>query len=217
MGPQCSPLSNSTVILRPLIPRARASDRTLDLPEAMMKRFLTAFIFLLLVAPAGFAREQSVLARVTVYWASGGGGSDHWTRRHICSTGARLRVGHCAVDPRRIPYGSKVTLPDATLVAVDTGSAVRSRKAARRSGRTALERNALVVDRFFETKQQALSWAGRNPYFMLVRVSPPDFRSSRRPTTAAPSASPRQRPTPSTPAATSASVQERQKLSRYAR
>jgi hypothetical protein len=143
-----------------------------------MKRFLTAFVFVLLLAPSGFAREQSLLARVTVYWASGGHGSDRWTRRHVCSTGVRLAAGHCAVDPRRIPYGSKVILPDATLVAVDTGSAVISRKAARRSGRTALERGALVIDRFFETKQQALSWAQRNPYFMFVRVSPPEFRTS---------------------------------------
>jgi len=142
-----------------------------------MKRFLIAFILLLPLAPTGFAREQSVLARVTVYWASGGGGSDRWTRRHICATGARLRSGHCAVDPRRVPYGSKVTLPDGTLLAVDTGSAVRSRKAARLSGRTASERNAIVIDRFFETKQQALSWARRNPYFMFVRISPPDLRS----------------------------------------
>jgi len=143
----------------------------------MMKRFLIAFILLLLFAPAGFAREQSILARVTVYWASGGKGSDPWTRRHICSTGARLQAGHCAVDPRRIPYGSRVTLPDGTLLAVDTGSAVRSRKAARLSGRTAVERSALVIDRFFETKQQALSWAGRNPYFMFVQISPPSLRS----------------------------------------
>lgn len=143
-----------------------------------MKRFLTAFILLLAVAPAGFARnEQTVLARVTVYWASGGHGSDRWTRQHICSTGARLQAGHCAVDPRRIPYGSRVTMPDGTLLAVDTGSAVRSRKAARLLGRTPTERNALVIDRFFETKQQALSWAQRNPYFMFVRISPPDLRS----------------------------------------
>jgi 3D (Asp-Asp-Asp) domain-containing protein len=144
-----------------------------------MKRFLIVWGLAVLLSPVASAREQSVLARVTVYWASGGGGSDHWTRRHICSTGARLRAGHCAVDPRRIPYGSRVTLPDATLLAVDTGSAVRSRKAARRSGRTAIERNALVIDRFFETKQQALGWARRNPYFMHVRVSPPDFRPAR--------------------------------------
>ena len=143
-----------------------------------MKRFLIAFVLLLLLTPAGLAREQSLLARVTVYWAAGGRGSDRWTRRHICSTGVRLAAGHCAVDPRRIPYGTRVILPDATLLAVDTGSAVVSRKAARRAGRTALERSALVIDRFFETKQQALNWAGRNPYFMLVRVSPPDFRTS---------------------------------------
>ncbi|PYI91223.1 MAG: hypothetical protein DME97_14855 [Verrucomicrobia bacterium] len=157
---------------------ARRSVRVPNLPELVMKKVLTVFLFLLLLAPASQAREQSLLARVTVYWASGGRGSDRWTRRHICSTGARLQTGHCAVDPRRIPYGSRVTLPDATLVAVDTGSAVVSRKAARHAGRTAVERSALVIDRFFETKQQALSWAGRNPYFMLVRVSPPDFRAS---------------------------------------
>jgi len=142
----------------------------------MLKRFIIAVGLVVPLAPAVFAHQQSILARVTVYWASGGGGSDRWTRRHVCSTGARLRVGHCAVDPRRIPYGSRVTLPDATLVAVDTGAAVVSRKAARRAGRTALERGALVIDRFFETKQQALNWAGRNPYFMLVRISSPDFR-----------------------------------------
>jgi len=142
-----------------------------------MKKTAIVVGLVLLFGSTLSAREQSLLARVTVYWASGGGGSDRWSRRHICATGARLQAGHCAVDPRRIPYGSKVILPDGPLLAVDTGSAVVSRKAARRSGRTASERNALVIDRFFETKQQALRWANRNPYFMLVRVSPPDFRS----------------------------------------
>ena len=146
----------------------------------MKHLFIAAGLFLLL-APSVSARQhsvrdQSILARITVYWASGGGGSDRWTRQHQSAIGARLRAGHCAVDPRRIPYGSKVTLPDGPLLAVDTGSAVVSRKAARRSGRTALERNAIVIDRFFETKRQALGWASRNPSFMLVQVSPPDSR-----------------------------------------
>jgi 3D (Asp-Asp-Asp) domain-containing protein len=149
----------------------------------IMKTILSAVLFLWLLAPLSRAAEpnstvkQTVLARVTVYWASGGGGSDYWTRRHVGASGARLRAGHCAVDPRKIPYGSKVTLPDGTLLAVDTGSAVRSRKAARLSGRNANERNAIVIDRFFETKQQALSWARRNPYFMFVQISPPSLRS----------------------------------------
>lgn len=147
-----------------------------------MKRFIAAIGLVSVLAPPVFAgarispepRGQSLLARVTVYWASGGRGSDSWTRRHKCSTGVRLRVGHCAVDPRRIPYGSKVLLPDGVFTAVDTGSAVVSRKAARRSGRTASERNALVIDRFFETKRQALSWANSHPQFMTVQVIPPN-------------------------------------------
>src|SRR4051812_35376978 len=158
----------------------RRSDHSLhsgNLGIHTMNRIIIAIIAVLFLAPSVFAREESVLARVTVYWASGGGGSDYWTRRHVGASGARLRAGHCAVDPRKIPYGSRVTLPDGTLLAVDNGGAGRSRKAARLSGRTATERNAIVIDRFFETKQQALSWARRNPYFMFVRISPPNLRS----------------------------------------
>ena len=151
-----------------------------------MKRVIAALGLVSVLAPPVFAgartpqeqRGQPLLARVTVYWASGGRGSDAYTRRHKCSTGVRLRVGHCAVDPRRIPYGSKVLLPDGVFMAVDTGSAVVSRKAARRAGRTASERNALVIDRFFETKRQALSWASTHPQFMTVQVIPPNYVSS---------------------------------------
>ena len=121
------------------------------------------------------SREQSVLARITVYWA-GGRGSDRYTRQHKSAIGTRLRHGHCAVDPRKIPYGSNVVFPDGTkLSAVDTGSAVKSRKAARKAGRNIQERTALVVDRFFETKSQALAWARRNPLFMPVKVLLPDY------------------------------------------
>jgi 3D (Asp-Asp-Asp) domain-containing protein len=121
----------------------------------------------LLVVPATFAGEQSLLARVTVYWASGGAGCNH----HQCASGGRLQTGDCAVDTRHIPYGSRVIFPDGTTsTAVDSGPAVRNRKAARISGRTGDERNAVVVDRFFETKREALSWASRNPLFMTVRI-----------------------------------------------
>ncbi|PYK88042.1 MAG: hypothetical protein DMF47_01300 [Verrucomicrobia bacterium] len=149
-----------------------------------MKRLIGAIGLTLLLAPPAFARsrtaptprDQSLLARVTVYWASGGRGSDWYTRRHKCATGVRLRVGHCAVDPRRIPYGSKVVFPDdGVFTAVDTGGAVINRKAARRSGRTPAERNAVVVDRFFETKGQALAWANAHPEFMTVQVFPPNY------------------------------------------
>jgi 3D (Asp-Asp-Asp) domain-containing protein len=141
-----------------------------------MKRVLIILALIGLSLPSAFASEQSLLARVTVYWA-GGAGSDRYTRQHRCSTGLRLQHGHCAVDPRKIPYGSRVIFPDGTaLAAVDTGSAVRNRKAARLSGRTINERSAIVVDRFFETQRQAMVWANRNPQFMTVRVVSADTR-----------------------------------------
>ena len=148
-----------------------------------MKLFSLSFLITLLMIPGAFAREDSLLARVTVYWASGGSGSDPNTRHHRCATGARLRDGHCAVDPRHIPYGSRVLLPTGeALAAVDTGTAVKNRKAARLSGRNASERNALVIDRFFETKRQALAWAGRHPLFMPVKVVRPNSAAERQST-----------------------------------
>jgi 3D (Asp-Asp-Asp) domain-containing protein len=153
-----------------------------------MKPLKLILCLLLSLSPAAFARtatpakNDSILARITVYWASGGGGSDSDSRNHRCATGARLRNGHCAVDPRRIPFGSRILLPTGeTLAAVDTGTAVKNRKAARLSGRNALERSALVIDRFFETKGQALAWAAKNPPFMAVKVSGPATRASSEP------------------------------------
>jgi 3D (Asp-Asp-Asp) domain-containing protein len=139
-----------------------------------MKRLITTIALALLVVPATFAGEQPLLARVTVYWASGAAGSNH----NQCATGRRLQTGDCAVDTRHISYGSSVIFPDGTiLTAVDTGPAVRNRKSARISSRTVYERNAVVIDRFFETKREALSWASRNPLFMTVRVVPPNSRT----------------------------------------
>lgn len=117
-------------------------------------------------------KKKSFLARVTGFWARGGP-TDHNTRKH---NGAwigygKLREGHCAVDPRKIAYGSKVIYPDGSYdVAADTGRAVVSRKAARKSGRTIQEKSAIVVDKFFETKQRAVVWAQTHPMFMLVEV-----------------------------------------------
>jgi 3D (Asp-Asp-Asp) domain-containing protein len=129
-----------------------------------MKLFYT-IIFLLSLATPAFAREKSILARVTSYWASEGS--------KFASTGRRLRLGHCAVDPKRIPYGSKVVFPDAVCTAVDTGTAVISRKAARLCGRTASQLKAIVVDRFFETKREADAWSNAHSEFMMLRVVSP--------------------------------------------
>ncbi|HJT81344.1 MAG TPA: hypothetical protein VJ719_09120 [Chthoniobacterales bacterium] len=144
-----------------------------------MKRLMVFILFAAMACPASAAlisrpKYQTVLARVTVYWASGGKGSDRYTRKHKCATGLRLKAGHCAVDPAKIPYGSNIILPDGTsLAAVDTGTAVKNRKAARMLGRTVTEKSAVVIDRFFETKSQALAWANSHPHFVPVRVITP--------------------------------------------
>jgi len=132
-----------------------------------MNGLTTAVFLTLLFACQTFAGEHSVLARITVYWRGEGSGE------HASWNGGRLRDGHCAVDPKKIPYGSKVVLPDATCVAVDSGPAVVNRKAARSCGRTAAERNAIVIDRFFNTKQKALAWAKAHPRFMTVLILTP--------------------------------------------
>ena len=132
-----------------------------------MKGSITAVAFGLLFACQAFSAEHSVLARVTIYWRGEGSGE------HASWNGARLREGHCAVDPKRIPYGSKVVFPDAACVAVDSGPAVVNRKAARSCGQTTAERNAIVIDRFFDTKQKALAWAKAHPHFMTVRILTP--------------------------------------------
>ena len=129
-----------------------------------MKRLVTTAGSVLIFAFQLFASDRMALVRVTVYWpGEGSGKSAAWN-------GARLREDHCAVDPKKIPYGSKVIFGDSECMAVDTGPDVIKRKAARSLGRSTAERNAIVVDRFFDTKQRALAWANANPHFMMVRV-----------------------------------------------
>jgi 3D (Asp-Asp-Asp) domain-containing protein len=137
-----------------------------------MKWLVTAVGFALLFVTQMCASDHSGLARVTVYWhGEGSGANAAWN-------GARLREGHCAVDPKKIPYGSKVVFHDAECLAVDSGPDVVNRKAARLCGQNAAERNAIVIDRFFDTKERALGWAKANPHFMMVRVRTPDTEAA---------------------------------------
>src|SRR5207248_4601289 len=136
----------------------------------MDTKFLLITGFAFLFAASAFAHEESLLARITVYWPGEG-------QVRACSNGARLRAGHCAVDPKRIPFGSHVLFPDTTCLAVDSGPAVVSRSAARSCGRTAAQRSAIVIDRFFDSKEAALSWERAHPHFMTVRILPPGVRA----------------------------------------
>jgi 3D (Asp-Asp-Asp) domain-containing protein len=116
-------------------------------------------------APDRSQGEQR-LARVTAYWAGEG---DYYTGRDISATGVRLHDGHCAVDPSVIPYGSVVEIAGVgKYLAVDTGSAVVSRTAARESGHTSAERNALVVDVFFEDASDGERFAAGAAKFVTI-------------------------------------------------
>jgi len=139
-----------------------------------MERLIIGVGILLLLAPAGFASEQSMLVRVTGYWRGEGSGE------RAAWNGVRLQEGHCAVDPKKIPYGSTVVFPDTECVAVDTGSAVVSRKSAKYCGRTPAQKSALVVDRFFETKRDAVAWTNAHSQFIMVKVKTPDIASGRK-------------------------------------
>jgi 3D (Asp-Asp-Asp) domain-containing protein len=137
-----------------------------------MKRLIMAVGLGLLFVCQAFAGEHAALARVTVYWPGEGSGAN------AAWNGAWLDERHCAVDPKKIPYGSKVIFHDAECVAVDSGPDVVNRKAARLCGRSAAERNAIVIDRFFYTKQKALAWAKANPHFMTLQVRTPDTEAA---------------------------------------
>ena len=131
----------------------------------MATRFALLF-GLLLVATLAPGADPSTLVRVTAYWREEG-------QFRAAFNGAHLRNGHCAVDPKKIPYGSKIILGNEELIAVDTGPAVVSRKAARLSGQNRVEREAMVVDRYFETRSQARAWEKSHPHFMEIQIIAP--------------------------------------------
>jgi 3D (Asp-Asp-Asp) domain-containing protein len=71
---------------------------------------------------------KKIKVRITGYWP----GEDEWSSRYQSSTGTRLRAGrHCAVDPDIIPLGRKIRIVGTNMEwkAVDTGTAVKSKKA----------------------------------------------------------------------------------------
>jgi 3D (Asp-Asp-Asp) domain-containing protein len=108
---------------------------------------------------------QGRLARVTAYWP----GEDYYTNRRLSATGVRLRDGFCAVDSSIIPYGSVVKIPGVgDYIAMDTGTAVISRKAAKESGHTRAERSALVIDLYFASRRAGELFTRMGPKFAMV-------------------------------------------------
>lgn len=101
--------------------------------------------------------------RLTVYWAKGGD-TDGYSAKMKSSTGYTLKQGESiAVDPKIIPYRKEVLIPNIGLVkAVDTGTAVRQKKAS--GGKLP------VIDVFFLHKKDAIKFANSNPKIVKVAV-----------------------------------------------
>ena len=104
-------------------------------------------------------QPKKIKVRITGYWP----GEDEWSSRYQSSTGTRLRAGrHCAVDPDIIPMGRKIRLIGTAWEwkAVDTGTAVKSKKASR--GKLP------VVDVFADSEKQ-FNWM-RLPKVATVEI-----------------------------------------------
>jgi len=112
------------------------------------------------------SRAEKRLARVTAYWSDEG---DYYTGRGMSATGVRLHDGLCAVDPNIIPYGSVVQIDGVgKYLAVDTGSAVIERTAAREGGHTHAERSAIVVDIYFEDRSEGERFAASAAKYVSI-------------------------------------------------
>jgi 3D (Asp-Asp-Asp) domain-containing protein len=111
----------------------------------------------------------SRFGRATTAIASWGCEGDYYTRHGISATGVRLHDGHCAVDPNIIPYGSVVEISGVgKFLAVDTGSAVVSRTAAREGGHNSKERSAIVVDLYFASRAAGERFAAYDAKYCAV-------------------------------------------------
>ena len=104
-------------------------------------------------------QPKKIKVRITGYWP----GEDEWSSRYQSSTGTRLRAGrHCAVDPDIIPLGRKIRLIGTAWEwkAVDTGSAVKSKKASR---------GKLPVVDVFAASEKQFNWM-RLPKVAIVEI-----------------------------------------------
>lgn len=127
-----------------------------------MIKYLTPLFFLIIsCAPIQGVQAQKpykeLTARVTYYWGD--------TKT---ATGNKPVSGKTlAVDPRIIPYGTKVSIPamNKTFVSHDTGMAIKSRLASRKLGK-----NNIVVDVFCKNSAEARLKIKKYPMFLKIRI-----------------------------------------------
>ena len=107
--------------------------------------------------------KKEIKVRLTAYWAKGSN-TDSWSAKRQSSTGATLKPNKSvAVDPRIIPYFSKLYIPNLGFrYAHDTGTAVIKKKASK--GKYP------VVDIFFMTEKEAMRFVNNNPKIVKIAV-----------------------------------------------
>jgi 3D (Asp-Asp-Asp) domain-containing protein len=107
--------------------------------------------------------KKEIKVRLTAYWAKGSG-TDSWSAKRQSSTGATLKPNRSvAVDPRIIPYFSKLYIPNLGFrFAHDTGTDVIRKKAS--------HGKYPVVDIFFMTEKEAMKFVNNNPKIVKVAV-----------------------------------------------
>ena len=107
--------------------------------------------------------KKEIKVRLTAYWARGSG-TDSWSARRQSSTGATLKPNKSvAVDPKIIPYFSRVYIPHLGFrFAHDTGTDVIRKKAS--------HGKYPVVDIFFMTEKEAMRFVNNNPKIVKVAV-----------------------------------------------
>jgi len=107
--------------------------------------------------------KKEIKVRLTAYWAKGSG-TDSWSAKRQSSTGATLKPNRSvAVDPRIIPYFSKLYIPNLGFrFAHDTGTDVIRKKAS--------HGKYPVIDIFFMTEKEAMRFVNNNPKIVKVAV-----------------------------------------------
>lgn len=136
----------------------------------MIRTTLVALALLVQAQAANILIElkppKTLKVRLTAYWL----GQDKWTNQFKSASGRRLVCGvSCAVDPKIIPYGSKVTIKKTgrTFIAVDTGTAVKNRKAEWWKPK---KLRKPVVDLFFKNEKDARKFLARTGRYVEVEI-----------------------------------------------
>jgi 3D (Asp-Asp-Asp) domain-containing protein len=107
--------------------------------------------------------KKEIKVRLTAYWARGSD-TDSWSAKRQSSTGATLKPNKSvAVDPKIIPYFSKLYIPNLGFrFAHDTGTDVIRKKAS--------HGKYPIVDIFFMTEKEAMRFVNNNPKVVKVAV-----------------------------------------------